>query len=105
MTPETPTSPDAPPEAPARPATPPGERKYWLDKPKNVDKVFYATCLSCALVAGADLLVHRHLVFSVEALFAFYGAYGFVACVGLVLAAKELRRIIKRDEAYYGDDT
>lgn len=100
MTRKTPKPPDTPPEAPGRS----GERKYWLDEPKNVDKVFYATCLSCALVAAADLLTHRHLIFSVEALFAFYGIYGFLACVGLVLAAKELRKIIKRDEAYYGDD-
>ena len=104
MTRKTPKSPDTPPEAPGRPAEPSGERKYWLDEPKNVDKVFYATCLSCALVAAADLLTHRHLIFSVDALFAFYGIYGFLACVGLVLAAKELRKIIKRDEAYYGDD-
>ncbi len=104
MTQGTPKSAGTPPEAPGHPAKPSSEREYWLDQSKNVDKVFYGTCLLCALVAAADLLVHRHLIFSVEALFAFYGLYGFVACVGLVLAAKELRKIIKRDEAYYGDD-
>ncbi len=104
MTEEAPKPEGTPPEVPGRPAAPPGEREYWLDRPKNVDKVFYGTCLLCALVAAADLLVHRHLIFSVEAVFAFYGLYGFVACVGLVLAAKELRKIIKRDETYYGDD-
>ena len=30
--------------------------------------------------------------------------YGFVGCVFLVLAAKELRRVVKRDEDYYESD-
>ena len=36
-----------------------------------------------------------------EALFGFYGIYGFVACVILVLLAKEMRRILMRREDYY----
>ena len=83
----------------------PGERVYWLDSSRNVDKVFYGLCLLCILIAAGDLLVHRHVVFAAEAMFSFYGVYGFVACVALVLAAKELRKYIKRNEKYYGDDS
>ena len=35
--------------------------------------------------------------------FGFDAIYGFVACVGLVLAAKGLRVLLMRDEDYYGD--
>ena len=36
--------------------------------------------------------------------FGFYGIYGFVACVILVLAAKELRKLVARAEHYYEDE-
>jgi len=31
----------------------------------------------------------------------FYSLYGFVACVILVLLAKEMRKLVMRDEDYY----
>ena len=31
----------------------------------------------------------------------FYGFYGFVSCVGLVLLAKQIRKILGRKENYY----
>ena len=42
-----------------------------------------------------------HGEFSVEHWFGFHGLFGFVACVGLVLTAKALRRILMRPEDYY----
>lgn len=80
-------------------------RLYWLDSKKNVDKVFYGLCVLCALSAATDMLIHRHVIFEIETVFAFYGVYGFVACVGLVVAAKELRKLLKREEDYYDDDS
>lgn len=79
------------------------ERKYWLDEPRNVDKVVWAIYAICGLLLVIDPFVHKHGPFAIEHWFGFYGIYGFVACVGLVLAAKELRRILKRPEDYYDD--
>ena len=76
-------------------------KRYWLDDPKNVDKVFYAVCVICALTVLPDFFYEPHVHFRWEAWFGFYGWYGFVGCVFLVLAAKQLRRILKRDEDYY----
>ena len=36
-----------------------------------------------------------------EEWFNFYGFYGFIGCVFLVLMAKELRKLVMRDEDYY----
>jgi hypothetical protein len=36
-----------------------------------------------------------------EGFFGFYALYGFVACVLLVLLAKEMRKLVMRDEDYY----
>ena len=38
-----------------------------------------------------------------EGWFGFYGFFGFIACVVLVLAAKELRRLVMRREDYYDE--
>ena len=53
------------------------------------------------LILLADLFVPKHGKFLIEHAFGFYGIFGFVACVGLVLAAKVLRRIVMRPEDYY----
>lgn len=79
------------------------EKKYWLDEPNNVKKVFWAVCLLCAAVFVADAFYHKHIHFAAEGWFGFYGIFGFVACVGLVLAAKVLRKILIRPEDYYDD--
>ena len=39
--------------------------------------------------------------FAIEHVFGFYGLFGFVACVALVLIAKQLRRVLMRPEDYY----
>jgi hypothetical protein len=78
-----------------------GERTYWLDHPRNVDRLVYSLYAVCALLILADLFMDRHGPFAIERAFGFYGIFGFVACVGLVLAAKELRKFIMRPENYY----
>ena len=78
------------------------ERTYWLDDPKNVDKVVYGLYAICAIVGLLDLLRYKHhLHFGFEYWPGFFSIYGFVACVGLVLAAKQLRKVVMRDEDYY----
>ena len=82
---------------------PDGEKTYFLDELKNrklVRTVFYACCI--ALLA-ADLVIHRHVERDFESLFGFYAFYGLIACVVLVLAAKEMRKVLMRREDYYDD--
>ena len=79
----------------------PDEKTYWLDEPRNVTKVFWSVVIACALLFGADAFYHKHAEFEAESWFGFYGIYGFVGSVALVLAAKGLRKILMRDEDYY----
>ena len=80
------------------------EKRYWLDDMKNVNKVYWSVIIVCGLLFIADALYHKHPYFSLETWFGFYGLYGFIACVGLVLAAKEMRKMLIRDEKYYDTD-
>lgn len=82
-------------------STAPAERKRWLDRKENVDKVYWGVWLLCALLLAIEPWVHKHGDFAFERWFGFHGWYGFVACVGLVLAAKLLRVVLKRPEDYY----
>lgn len=79
------------------------EKTYWLDQPRNVDKIVYALCAICAVLVLLDLFYHKHTHFAFENWFGFFAWYGFIMCVALVLAAKGMRVFLKRDEDYYDD--
>lgn len=78
-----------------------GGRGYWLDDRRNVRKLLFALYAACALLFAADLLYDKHAEIGIDGWFGFYGVYGFVACVALVLAAKELRKLVSRPPDYY----
>ena len=59
--------------------------------------------LACALLVIIDILVPKHGPFAIEHWFGFYAFYGFIACVGLVIAAKGLRVILMKPEDYYDE--
>ena len=60
-----------------------------------------ASMSSAALLLAIDVFVPKHGPFAIEHVFGFYGIFGFVACVALVLIAKQLRRVLMRPEDYY----
>jgi len=94
-----------------------GQVKNWLDEPANVKRLIRWFYCLCGLVILADLVFsfgwHKHAAFGeeeslheVETLPAFYGIYGFIACVGLVYLSKLMRswngkNILMRDEDYW----
>ena len=73
----------------------------WLYRPRTIKGLFWALVGVCLALGLTDLVYHRHNVFAFEAVPGYYGLFGFVVCVGLVLGAKELRKVLKRDESYY----
>ncbi len=80
------------------------EKKYFFDKPVNVEKllkVFYALC---GLLFMVDFVIHRHIYTNWEKLPGFYALYGFVAFVVLVVVSHLLRRLLMRKEDYYDVD-
>jgi hypothetical protein len=77
------------------------EKRYWLDKPKNVLLVVRMLYVTCAAVFLLDFTGLRHAEAPWEGLPGFYPLYGFIGCTALVLIAKELRKILMRSEDYY----
>lgn len=77
------------------------EKPDFFDKPENVRKIVRVFTALCVILFLADFVYHRHVIHPWENLWGFYAIYGFVACVVLVLIAKEMRRFLMRDEDYY----
>jgi hypothetical protein len=77
------------------------ERGYWLDKPSTIKGICWTLYTVCAALFLVDPLLHRHAHFRIEGWLGFYAWYGWIGCVFLVLAAKQLRRVLMRDESYY----
>lgn len=89
---------------------PKDEAPRWLDDFENVKKVYRGVWIGCiALLIGGEaaLMAARagehgeHHGFAFESWPGFYSFFGFIACVTLVLAAKQLRKLLMREEDYY----
>lgn len=79
------------------------EKTRWLDNFDNVKKLVKVFVVVCVALFAVDFLYHRHVERDWEGWYGFYAIYGFVACVVLVLVAKEMRRIVMRKEDYYDE--
>ena len=76
-------------------------KRYWLDDPANVTTLYRAVWVLGVALLVCDFLLHKHEDFSFAGWYFFYGVFGFVACVVLVVTAKGLRRLLMRAEDYY----
>ena len=92
-------------------SAPDEKRKHVFDDPRNVRlvlRILYAACAALLLLDIVNFGMHlldagelRQAHHPWERLTGFHPIYGFVACVALVLIAKELRKILMRDEDFY----
>lgn len=79
------------------------EKKYLFDNPRNVRLLVRSLLAGCVVLFGLDFVLHRHVYHPWESFPGFYAIYGFLACVVLVLLARELRKAVMRGEDYYDD--
>ncbi|NNJ96279.1 MAG: hypothetical protein HKP12_03895 [Gammaproteobacteria bacterium] len=82
----------------------PDQKQYLFDKPRNVARLLGGFYVVCVLLFVLDFILHRHVYLTWENLPGFYALFGFVACVALVLIAKEMRKVVMRKEDYYDVD-
>jgi len=82
----------------------PEHKQHLFDKPRNVSLLLRTLYVICTLLFVLDFILHRHVTHEWEGLTGFYAIFGFIACVSLVLVAKQLRKLVKRKEDYYHVD-
>jgi len=76
---------------------------HWLVRPKTIRWIWRIFIAVLALTVLAQLGVHIHPHFEVDAWFAFYAVYGFGTCVIMIVGAKLLGVVLKRKDTYYDD--
>ncbi len=79
-------------------------KQHIFDKRANVKHTLWILYAVCAVLLLIDFAIPRHVTHAWEGLLGFYAVYGFVACVILVLVAKEMRKLLMRKEDYYDLD-
>lgn len=75
--------------------------RRWLDEPRNIRRIAVGLYVVCGLLLLADLFFTKSTHFFFERAFGFYAIFGFVVSFSLVLTAKEMRKVLRRDEDYY----
>ena len=78
--------------------------EHWLDDPANVRRLWrgFLVVLALTVIAGAFVDLHPH--FAIEKWFGFNAAYGFLACLAMIVGAKLLGLFLKQPDTYYADD-
>lgn len=72
-----------------------------LDDPATVRLIVRVLVFLCAGLLLIDLAYHKHTHFDFEGWFGFFPLFGFAAYCIIVAGAKQLRRLVMRDEDYY----
>ncbi|MFN0183507.1 MAG: hypothetical protein ACKVQR_06770 [Aquabacterium sp.] len=81
------------------PEAPPG---HWLDEPRNVQRLWRGFLVVLVLTVAAEVVVHLHPHFGIDAVFGFNAWFGFGACAAMIVVAKALALLLKRPDSYYG---
>ena len=76
-------------------------RDHWLARPETIRWLWRVFIAVLALTVLAEFFVTHHPHFRIESVAGFGAWYGFLACAGLILAAKGLAILLKRPDTYY----
>ena len=85
-----------PPEPGARP-----EDDAWLSRPSTIRLLWRIFTALLVLVVAAQLWFPVKGSFGVDGWLGFGAAFGFLCCLAMVLIARALGSVVKRDETYY----
>jgi len=79
---------------------------HWLVRPTTIRKLWWAFSIVLAVTVVAQFFIYVKGYFGVDGWFGFGAVFGFLSCLAMVLVAKALGVVLKRNENYYaaGDD-
>ena len=76
---------------------------HWLVRPSSIKllwRIFWAVLIG---LVALQLVIKIKGYFVIDGIFGFGAAYGFLACLAMVLVAKGLGFVLKRPEDYYAE--
>lgn len=78
--------------------------EHWLDDPRHVKQLWRGFLVVLALTVLAGFFVDLHPHFEIESWPGFNAAFGFFACLLMILVAKGLGLLLKRPDTHYAED-
>ncbi len=76
-------------------------KQNWFYRKSSIRILWSIAIVILLLTILLELFATLHPHFKIEMLFGFHAVFGFVACIAMVLFAKLLGFLIKRQEDYY----
>ncbi len=76
---------------------------HWLARPSTIRLLWRLFAAVLAMTVLLQTVVYVKGYFGVDGWFGFGAVYGFLSCLAMVLVAKGLGFVLKRDEDYYDD--
>ena len=82
------------------------EDDAWLVRPATIRLFWGILWVVLALTVAAHFVINVKGYFVIDAWYGFGAVFGFLACLLMVIVAKALGVLLKRDQDYYkeGDD-
>lgn len=77
------------------------EGVHWLVRPRTLRGLWIAFIAALAATVAAGFAVDMHPHFAIERMPAFFALFGLGACVAMVVGAKLLGALLKREDTYY----
>ena len=75
----------------------------FFEKPATIRALWILLYAVCGLTLVPELFIDRHVYFGIDHFFSFFAVLGFIACALLILFAKGLGFMLKKDEDYYDE--
>ena len=79
------------------------EDDAWLARPSSIRLPWRVFAVVLAVSVAAQLLFKVKGYFGMDGWLGFGAVFGFLSCVAMVLVAKALGWVLKRDEGYYAE--
>ncbi len=82
------------------------DNSHCLTRPTTIRKLWWGFSIVLALTVVAQMFIYVKGYFGVDGWFGFGAGFGFLSCLVMVLVAKGLGFVLKRNEDYFssGDD-
>ena len=79
----------------------PNADDHWLARPTTIRLLWRVFAAVLALTVLTQIIIGVKGYFGVDGWFAFGAVFGFLSCLAMVLVAKGLGFVLKRNEDYY----
>ena len=80
------------------------EPDHWLVRPETIRWIWRISIVVLAITVLLQLVIKVKGYFGIDGWLGFGAAYGFLSCLAMVLVAKGLGFVLKRDDDYYRGD-